>query len=163
MTYSLICEMRAAVPIEEAFRIFEDPFNLARITPGWLNFQVTSPNIRMHKGLEITYRIAWLGLPIFWKTVITEYDRPHCFVDKQAKGPYALWRHRHDFREVPGGTVIADRVDYVLPLGPLGRLAHCMVVKRQLREIFRYRQRAIAKLLGESETSFTEPGITLQR
>ncbi|MGI8992057.1 MAG: SRPBCC family protein [Bryobacteraceae bacterium] len=160
MAYVLSCEMRAAVPIVEAFRIFEDPSNLARITPSWLNFRVTSRQVQMRKGAEITYRIAWLGLPISWKTIITEYDPPHRFVDEQARGPYAMWRHRHEFQEVPGGTVVSDRVDYILPLGPLGRLAHWMVVKPQLREIFRFRQRAIAKMLGAAETSFTEPQIT---
>ncbi|MDQ6665161.1 MAG: SRPBCC family protein [Acidobacteriota bacterium] len=163
MTYSLKCEMRAGVPIAEAFRIFEDPFNLARITPSWLNFRVTSQNVQTRKGAEITYRIAWLGFPISWKTIITEYDPPRLFIDEQAQGPYVLWRHRHDFQETDGGTIISDRVDYILPLGPLGRLAHCLVVKRQLREIFRFRQQAIAKILGGAETSFTEPQITLLR
>jgi ligand-binding SRPBCC domain-containing protein len=70
------------------------------------------------------------------------------FEDEQAKGPYALWRHRHSFEEVDDGTVISDRVEYALPLGALGRLAQHLMVGRELRGIFQYRQRALMKLLG---------------
>ena len=60
---------------------------------------------------------------------------------------YALWRHRHSFEEVEDGTVISDRVEYALPLGVLGRVAQILVA-RQLRGIFAYRQRALMQLLG---------------
>ena len=160
--YTLRCEMHAAVPIEEAFRVFEDPLNLAKVTPSWLNFRVTSDSVKLRPGAEITYRIAWMGIPMSWKTLIAEYDPPRRFIDEQAKGPYTLWRHRHDFRAEDGGTVISDHVDYILPLGPLGKLAHALMVKRQLRQIFRFRQQAIAGLLGGAKTTFTEPVITAQ-
>lgn len=44
-----------------------------------------------------------------------------------ARRPYALWVHRHVFRQVPGGSEIRDDIDYKLPFGPLGRLAHWFV------------------------------------
>jgi hypothetical protein len=43
--------------------------------------------------------------------------------------------------------VISDRVDYRLPLGFPGDLAHTLVVRRQLIGIFRIRQGATAELL----------------
>jgi hypothetical protein len=53
---------------------------------------------------------------------------------------------RHLFREVPGGVEAEDIVDYSLPLGPLGRLAHGLWVKRQLSAIFDYREAEMARL-----------------
>jgi ligand-binding SRPBCC domain-containing protein len=41
-------------------------------------------------------------------------------------------------------VVIEDRVQYELPLGPLGRIAHALAVRRQLQRIFDYRESAIA-------------------
>ena len=41
---------------------------------------------------------------------------------------------------------MADRVEYELPLGVLGRLAHRLFVRRQLEGIFRHRARVIAEL-----------------
>ncbi len=140
--------MSVPVSLREAFAFFEDPHNLARITPAWLNFRIASPApIQMRKGAEIEYRIRWLGLPFNWKTAITEYEPPFFFVDEQAAGPYAYWHHRHDFRPTEYGALVSDRVDYALPFGPLGRLAHRLAVRRQLQEIFNYRQKALAGIL----------------
>jgi ligand-binding SRPBCC domain-containing protein len=152
--YHLERAMPVPVSVQEAFTFFEDPHNLARITPPWLDFRITSPEpIRMRKGTEITYQIRWLRLAIDWKTVVTEYEPPFFFVDEQAGGPYAYWHHRHDFRPSEYGALVSDRVDYALPFGPLGRLAHRLAVQRQLQEIFDYRQQALAGILSGAATA----------
>lgn len=147
--YELRCALHAPLPVERTFEAFEDPRNLARITPAWLSFEVrSSDRLEMKTGLEIDYTIRWMGLPMRWRSVISEYDPPFSFVDEQVIGPYACWRHVHEFREADGGTLVGDRVTYALPLGPLGRVAHAVAVGRQLLGIFRYRQQAIGELLG---------------
>jgi len=153
--------MVAKRSLQDTFAIFEDPYNLAKITPPWLSFKVTSKeHVIMRKGAEIEYTISWLGLPMRWKTLILEYEPPFLFVDEQAKGPYALWRHRHTFLPEPEGTRVTDQVEYALPLGPLGVAAHAVVVRKQLKEIFNYRQRELAKLLGGSAATTMEPVVT---
>jgi ligand-binding SRPBCC domain-containing protein len=143
--------MIAPVSIREAFAVFEDPYNLARITPPWLRFRVTSrERVVMREGAEITYRIRWMGLPLRWRTVITGYEPPFSFVDEQAAGPYVLWRHRHTFTPSGNGTLVADRVEYVLPFGWLGRLFHRLIVRRQLERIFAFRRQALAGLWREA-------------
>ena len=67
-------------------------------------------------------------------------------------GPYAYWRHRHDFKPSEYGALVSDRVDYALPFGPLGRLAHRLSVQRQLQQIFDYRQKVLAKILTGAPT-----------
>jgi len=153
--------MTAPLPVAEVFAFFEDPRNLARITPPWLNFRILNPeSIRMRAGAEIDYVIGWLGLPMKWKTLIVTYDPPRLFIDEQARGPYALWHHEHTFEPTAGGVAIRDRVDYRLPLGVLGRVAHAVMVKRQLLGIFRYRQTAIARILNVPLTDSHAPSIT---
>jgi ligand-binding SRPBCC domain-containing protein len=160
-TYNLNCEMLSGRPLPETFAIFEDPYNLAKITPSWLNFRVTSAQrVQMRKGVEIQYVIRWLSLPMRWKTLITEYDPPHKFVDEQERGPYTLWRHHHTFLETPEGTNVKDRVEYRLPLGFLGRLVHATVVRHQLLAIFRYRQRELGKMFGGNSRQLVPPHIT---
>jgi len=70
----------------------------------------------MHEGTLIDYRLRLFGVPFGWRTLIERWEPPHGFVDRQLRGPYALWRHRHEFREVPRGTLMTDIVDYALPL-----------------------------------------------
>ena len=70
--YTLESEMTVAVPLQEAFAFFEDPRNLARITPPELGFRITSREpVVMHRGAEIAYRIRVSGVPLGWKTRIT--------------------------------------------------------------------------------------------
>ena len=150
--YTLACEILVNKPIHEVFAFFENPYNLARITPSWLNFQVTSrERVRMQKGAEIHYTIRWLGLPMPWKTIIAEYEPPYVFVDVQEKGPYAFWRHRHTFEETSEGVKVRDHVDYAVPLGALGRLAHAIIVRKQLEAIFRYRQQQLSKVFDKAK------------
>jgi ligand-binding SRPBCC domain-containing protein len=159
--YTLRCEMLTHKSLRETFEVFEDPYNLARITPSWLNFKVTSKErAQMRKGAEIDYTIRWLGIPMHWKTVIQDYEPPFLFVDEQAEGPYALWRHRHTFAPTGEGTKVGDQVEYALPFGVLGSLAHAVIVKRQLQTIFRFRQQELGKMLGGKTVETMEPVVT---
>lgn len=144
-------ERRITVPaaVAETFAFFEDPSNLARITPPWLGFRILSPEpVAMRYGAEIDYRIRVAGIPLVWKTLITEYEPPFLFTDQQVAGPYRYWRHRHEFHPSPQGTVVRDRVDYALPLGFIGRLAHWLYVRRKVQEIFEYRAEALIRIFN---------------
>ena len=136
-------------PIDEVFPFFADAANLERLTPPLVGFTIlTPPPIVMKAGTLIDYRIRVNGIPLRWRTLIESFDPPHSFVDTQLRGPYAHWHHTHTFREVPGGTELGDRVEYALPLGPLGNIAHALFVKRQLRTIFDYRSQVMRELFG---------------
>lgn len=93
----------------------------------------------MKRGALIDYTIQLYGLPMTWRTEITDWNPPFSFEDTQLRGPYAKWVHTHSFFEESGGTTIIDRVVYALPFGPLGRIVHPLVA-RQLRRIFSYRE-----------------------
>jgi ligand-binding SRPBCC domain-containing protein len=52
----------------------------------------------------------------------------------------------HTFEAVPGGVMMRDRVEYELPLGPLGDMAHRIFVKRRLQDIFTFRFNTLQKM-----------------
>lgn len=147
--YSLDQQQLVRRPLQDVFGFFADPCNLERLTPPFLGFKILTPSpIAMQPGALIDYRISLRGLPLRWRTRIESYEPGRSFVDVQLEGPYRLWRHTHEFEETAEGTLVRDHVDYALPLGPLGRLAHALMVKRDLQQIFAYRRQAIATLLG---------------
>ena len=148
-THHLHAEQLVARPIEAVFTFFSRPENLARITPPAMGFDRLSDDTAMRAGLEIDYRIRpLLGIPMRWRTRIDGYEPPSSFSDVQLRGPYRRWEHRHTFTSVAGGTLIEDDVTYALPLGPLGDLAHRLVVRAQLLEIFRHRARTIEAIFA---------------
>lgn len=140
-TWTLERRQRIERPLEEVFAFFQDAGNLEELTPPELNFQVLTPlPIEMKAGALIDYRLKLYGVPFDWRTEIELFEPNVRFIDRQLRGPYKLWRHLHEFKEVDGGTVMTDRVDYQIPLGPLGALARVMFVRRQLERIFDFRR-----------------------
>lgn len=142
--YELSRETHLELPIDQVFSFFENPENLARITPPKLGFNILTPTpIEMKSGALIDYTMKVMGLPIHWTTLIAEYKPPYRFVDVQLKGPYQFWHHTHTFEETDRGTLMRDNVRYTLPFGPFGRIAHKLFVQKQLRQIFDHREVAI--------------------
>jgi len=143
--------LRIPRPREEVFAFFAAAQNLQAITPPELNFRIMSPlPIALRQGSLIDYGLRLYGIALRWRTLISTWDPPSCFVDEQLVGPYTQWTHRHTFADTPdGGTLVEDEVRYRMPFGVLGRLAH-LLVRPQLDRIFRYRTARVHELLTVS-------------
>jgi ligand-binding SRPBCC domain-containing protein len=136
-------------PLEEVFPFFADAGNLEILTPPWLSFRILTPRpIAMHPGTLLDYRIRWHGIPMRWRTEITQWQPPFLFQDIQLRGPYLLWRHTHHFESSNGGTLLTDRVEYALPFGIVGRITHALSVRSAVRQIFDYRCERILERFG---------------
>ncbi len=148
-TYILEREQIIPLPKSKTFAFFGDAINLERITPPILRFRVLSePDIEMQTGALLDYKLRLFGIGFRWQTLIERWSPDDGFVDTQLTGPYNLWHHTHTFEEIaPDQTLMRDRVLYRLPYGIFGRLAHRLLVKRILKQIFDYRAAVVAKLL----------------
>jgi ligand-binding SRPBCC domain-containing protein len=143
--YRLEAELWLPRPLHEVFAFFSDAHRLEEITPPWLRFQVrTAKPIPMFAGTIIDYRLRLRGIPLTWQSVISVWEPPSRFVDRQVRGPYRLWHHEHSFVEHDGGTLIRDRIEYAIIGGPI---VHELFVRRDLERIFAYRQDRLATLL----------------
>lgn len=105
---------------------------------------------QMYPGQVIHYTVSPLmGIKMQWVTEITHVKDKAFFVDEQRFGPYRFWHHKHFLKEIPGGVEMEDIVHYKLPFSFLGNLAHPLLVKPKLEEIFAYRQKKLVELFGE--------------
>lgn len=135
------------ISIKEAWDFFSNPKNLNKITPKDMGFVVLTDldDKPIYNGMRIDYMVRPLfRIPMHWTTEILSVTAPHQFIDKQVKGPYALWEHTHIFQEVSGGINMTDHVVYSLPLGWLGALAHKLIVKNKLESIFNFREETLS-------------------
>jgi ligand-binding SRPBCC domain-containing protein len=137
-----------AKPRSDVFAFFADPRTLPLLTPPPFRLRLSSEPVPMAAGGVYDFELAWFGLPVRWRAFIREFDPPYRFVDVQVRGPFARWEHRHRFLEERGGTWVEDRVTYRLPLGPFGRLAHALVVERELGALWDYRARRLGELVA---------------
>ena len=134
---------------DEVFAFFATPRNLEAITPPWLRFRIVHESApQPGEGVEYTYRLLLRGIPLKWRSRLTEWRPGERFVDIQLQGPYAEWHHTHTFEDVEGGTLIRDRVSYRLPLGWFGRVLGGRIVAADIRRIFDYRKQRTAELLA---------------
>lgn len=146
--YTLEVEQFLKLSLAEAWDFFSSPGNLSKITPEQMGFRITSgiPG-KMYEGQIITYKVSpFSGIRTNWVTEITQVSEGHYFVDEQRFGPYRMWHHVHLFEEQNGGVLMTDRVSYKLPFGFLGRIAHSLFVKNQLKQIFTFREAYLSKM-----------------
>jgi ligand-binding SRPBCC domain-containing protein len=147
--YELKTEITVKAPLEQVWAFFSNPKNLQRITPDYMSFQIVKcPNVEtIFNGMIIEYIVRpILNLPLKWVTEIKEVQPLVSFTDIQLKGPYALWHHFHSFEKINGHTKMLDRVKYAMPLSILGNITHQLFVKKQLEEIFKYREVTVRTL-----------------
>jgi ligand-binding SRPBCC domain-containing protein len=136
--------------IKTCWDFFSRPENLKKITPEYMGFdiKVDLPE-KMYEGQMIEYTVRPLfGIPMSWITEIKTVKENEFFVDEQRKGPYTIWHHEHHFKEVEGGVEMTDIVTYVVPLGILGKIAHPIIVKGKLEEIFKHRFEQVDKIFN---------------
>lgn len=149
--YRLTSELWLDAPREKVFSFFADAFQLEAITPPWLHFSVQTPApIPMGNGTTIDYKLRLHGIPVRWRSVISQWHAPFRFVDQQLRGPYRYWHHLHTFKEVDGGTLVGDTVDYSMPLA---FLMHSLLIRRDLTKIFTYRHHTMKDAYSNYEDS----------
>ena len=138
-----------AKPLSEIFPFFQNEKNLEILTPDFLNFRVVGKSTReLEKGTLIDYKLKLHGLPLHWQSEIISWAPPEHFIDNQISGPYTLWHHTHKFEALAGGTLITDRVQYLVPLGLLGKLSAGPFVNKDVNSIFEYRKMKARELFG---------------
>jgi ligand-binding SRPBCC domain-containing protein len=133
-------------PRGRVFAFFSDAQNLDLITPPWLHFKtITSGQSEMREGMVVNHRLRLHGFPLRWRSKITDWDPPSCFVDEQVRGPYRLWIHEHRFEERDGGTLVHDHVRYAVLFD---FVIHRFLIRPDIDRIFAYREKKLREILA---------------
>ncbi|WP_246981896.1 SRPBCC family protein [Halorientalis marina] len=152
-------EVRVAAPFDEVWEFHSQISGLEALTPGWMNLEiesVTGPDgdpdpdvLDAGSRAESSMRPFGVGPRQGWTSVIVEReegDGSAHFVDEMEGGPFRHWRHTHRFFADGDETVVNDRVEYRLPLGPIGDALGPLAVIG-LDPMFRYRHRKTKEIL----------------
>ena len=133
-------------PINEVFDFFDKPQNLKKLMPNFMRFNLLTPEpITMKEGAIFDYIVTVFGINQRWTSYISDYNPPYSFTDIQLKGPNSYWNHIHVFEEVKDGTKVIDKVCYLLPMGPFGRVANKIIMIPIIKKLFQHRKNIITK------------------
>lgn len=132
---------------EEIFPFFSDVHNLERLTPPDLHFRLLSTSSdKVGEGSEFEYKLKVKGVPIHWTSKIIAWSPSDYFIDNQERGPFSKWYHLHTFSDLAYGTLLADHIDFSIPLGAMGFGATSWIVLPDLHRTFNHRQKTIHSL-----------------
>jgi ligand-binding SRPBCC domain-containing protein len=148
VTASFTLHTEIAAPPERVFDLSLDTGLHLRSMAGYGEELGAGPRDRLLVlGDEVTWRARHYGVPFRMTSRIVELERPGRFVDEQVRGPFAAFRHEHQFSAYADGTRMTDIVTLRAPLGPLGRIAELAFLARRLRSLIELRNR---HLVGEA-------------
>lgn len=150
--YTLQQIQKIPAPIHTVWEFISSPYNLKLITPEYMGFEVLTEDLpeKMYPGMIITYKVRpLLNIPMTWVTEITHVRDFEFFVDEQRVGPYKLWHHQHHLKEIDGGVLMTDIVNYQTPFSLIGKAVHPIVIKPKLNDIFNYRKNKIETIFGK--------------
>ncbi|MEM6506532.1 MAG: SRPBCC family protein [Planctomycetota bacterium] len=142
----------AATP-RAVFDFHESPDALTQLIPPWENMEVVESAGSLKPGSRVVVKGRKGILPMKWVAVHTEYDPPHLFADKAESSPFSYWYHRHHMiDDGQGRTVLRDEVDFLPPLGVVGRVLGGWFILRQLEKMFAYRHETTKRIVEGSDT-----------
>ena len=151
--YQLEKTQKIPAEITEVWNFISSPVNLKHITPPYLGFEIINNNLpeKMYPGMIISYKVSpLLGIKMKWVTEITYVKENEYFIDEQRIGPYSMWHHQHKITPIDSGVLMTDIVTYNPPFGFLGALSNKVFIRKQLDEIFNFRESAIERKFGVS-------------
>jgi ligand-binding SRPBCC domain-containing protein len=178
MGFTFRTEQWLPSPVEDVFAFFADPDNLPALMPPWRKARLekvdlvppprrssaAKPGATAGSGSHITLSFrpfALCPVRVRWQAEISDFAWNERFCDRQLRGPLSTWTHCHHVRRIDAIEVdvtrVTDVVEYEVPFGPLGRLAHRLFLRRQIENTFLYRQNQLAKIFPRKAPSASIP------
>ena len=110
---------KVKAPLSNVAAFHRQSRSMGAITPPPAIVRLQRAPPELGEGDEMEFAI-WMGpLPIRWKALIEQVS-PQGFTDRQLRGPFKEWVHRHSFHTSDSHTTeIRDDVEARLRLHPL--------------------------------------------
>jgi ligand-binding SRPBCC domain-containing protein len=137
---------RVCAPLADVARFHASAASLKAITPPLIPMQLHHAPQKVRDGDEMDFTM-WMGpLPVRWVARVEDVS-PTGFLDRQMRGPFDSWTHRHSFAAVDEATTkVVDEVEARLKPHILwGAVGLAMWLGLQL--LFGFRARKTRRLL----------------
>jgi ligand-binding SRPBCC domain-containing protein len=118
---------------------------------------VAGPGLRSGGHVDSGERVRWSArlfgvVPVRHTSEVAVLEEGHDrarFVDTMVAGAFTAYRHEHTFSRLgPGRTRQVDEMSWTSPLGPLGRAADALVVRRVMAGLLRERNAEVVRRLA---------------
>lgn len=144
-------ELQINAPIERCFDLARS-IDLHKLSTGNTQEEAIAGTTSGLIGLNetVTWRAKHFGVRQKLTSKITEFERPHFFVDEMLEGAFKSIHHKHIFKQEGEATIMTDEFFYESPLGILGVFADKLFLEKYLRKLLTERNKMI-KEFAETE------------
>lgn len=104
-------------------------------------------------GQSVTWEARHFLIPVRLSSRVTAFSRPLYFRDVMVSGPFKRFSHDHLFEHSGTGTLMRDIFNYQAPLGPLGRLADWLFLKKYMMRLLEARNIVVKSMAESSQWS----------
>lgn len=136
-------QCRVPAPVEALFAWHARPGALERLIPPFETVRILRSDDNIRDGATVDLRLgSWPAL--HWTARHEGYVENERFCDVQVSGPFAYWRHTHEFSAdpaAPGASILKDQIEYAVPGGALGDALTGGWIQRKLERTFTWRHR----------------------
>lgn len=150
---SEVFRFRSRMPAsaEAVYRFHAEPDALERLTPPSEKARVVQRTGSIEQlGSRVTLRVSIGPITQDWVAEHTACEPGRMFQDTMVSGPFSLWVHTHLFQpESENSSWLEDRVEYVLPLGWLGKVFGGWYTRRRLNRMFAWRHQTTAQAMQQ--------------
>lgn len=104
----------------------------------------------------VTFEATHFGIRWRLTARIVEMTRPHRFVDRMERGPFAFLEHTHDFSRIAGAaldgatlggaTLMRDVMEWRSRFGPAGACVDALILRRHLQRFLTTRGMRLKQL-----------------
>ncbi len=148
---SLEASITIRCPVEKVFDFLTQTDNLFQIIPDELKLRVVSAPPQLQLGSRLEVQILAFGPPQNVVYEVTDFARPHRFIETQVKGMLPRYVHEHHFSVEDSGTVlITDRIDFEPPGGLLGFMLTADRLRTTLNQGLVHRHSSLKRILEET-------------
>ncbi len=152
MPYRFETNQQLAAGVDDVWEFWATIEGFAALQPPENQFSVidnTGGN-DLAVGQEVGYRLRLA--PMLWsggRQRFVEVEPKSRFTDEQLEGTWKTFRHQHLLGEIDGGVEIKNVVDYSIPLEPLSRPLHRLMIATSLNKIAKWERQVFADRFGE--------------
>ncbi|MBL0185000.1 MAG: TIGR01777 family protein [Candidatus Obscuribacter sp.] len=138
-------KIKLAASRHQVFAWHEAPSAFERLAPPWVNMECVERSGGIQDGSRVVLVIHQGPVGIPWVLGHKDYIKDEQFCDYQIAGPFAYWQQLHAVKDVVDsdghivGAELVDHVEFLPPLGLLGRIGGALYIKSELARLFRYR------------------------
>jgi ligand-binding SRPBCC domain-containing protein len=137
-----------ACPPAKLFDFLARPANLPKVSPPELHLRLEEAPEQIAVGSRLTIEARHLGIRQRLTTVVVALEPDRLIVDEQVEGPFRKYRHERRLKEIPGGVVLTEHIEYEPPGGMIGLLVTKSRIEKYIVEMHDYRTRAMQALLN---------------